>query len=310
MLKVNNLCKKFAKAKKIGTIHKSNSTSSAENSSSDAKEKHLPFELNDISFELPSGYIMGLIGDNGAGKSVTLNLILDRYIRDSGDVEILGKKSCDPNFREHVGALVGPIGIGPYNRLHKYTKRYKMFFKDWDDEKYNSLIKQFNLDDKARFYKLSDGMKIKYSLALVLSHNAKLIILDEPTINLDPASRIEMLDIFRELVVGGEVSILYSTHITSDLDKCADFITFLIDGKMQFTGEKEQMLDEHVIVSGEVDELEKVKSHFIGFKTNSFGFTGLALTADLPEGHGLVVTRPNIEDILVYYHKKEANNEN
>ena len=306
MLKVNHLCKKFAKAKRIGAGNVKDDKANERN----GKVKRQPFELNDISFELPSGYIMGLIGDNGAGKSVTLNLILDRYIRDSGDVEILGKASTDPNFREHVGALVGHIGISPLDRLRKFTRRYKLFFNNWDEEKYNSYIKKFNLNENARHYKLSAGMKVKYSLALVLSHNAKLIILDEPTINLDPASRIEMLDIFRELVVGGDVSILYSTHITSDLDKCADFITFLIDGKLQFTGDKEQLLDDHVIVSGEEAELEAIKNCIIGYKSNTFGFTGLALSSDIPEGHGLTISRPNIEDILVYYHKKEASDEN
>ena len=287
MLKVNNLCKKFDKKRK-----------------DDQKNILPPFELENISFELPTGYIMGLIGDNGAGKTVTINLILDRYIKDSGEVEILGKSACDANYKEHVGAVSGSVmSFTVLSKLYRHTNMYKKFFPNWDNERYLALLAQFKINDKMRYYKLSQGTQVKYNIALALSHNAKLLILDEPTANLDPASRIEILDIFRELVNNTETSILYSTHITSDLDKCADYITFLIDGKMQFTGEKEVLLDTHSIISGELDVLDKYKDILLGHKTNSFGFTGLALTSDIVPDTDITTARPNIEDIMVYYHK-------
>jgi len=152
---------------------------------------------------------------------------------------------------------------------------------------------------------LSMGMKVKYSLALALSHGAKLLILDEPTSGLDPVARDDLLDLFQELVTDGETSILFSTHITSDLEKCADFITFIVDGQVVKSAEKEAFKESFRLLNGDESQLGLVKERMIAYKVNSFGFTGLIRSADFSSSSGIKAVTPSLEDIMIYFAKKE-----
>ncbi|NMA85232.1 MAG: ABC transporter ATP-binding protein [Epulopiscium sp.] len=198
------------------------------------------FLLEDISFDLPQGKIMGLIGKNGAGKSTSLKSILNLVNPDSGTIEMFGKdyRENEESCKQDIGVVLGGIDFYNHKKLSDITNVTKRFYKNWDDNAYQKYLKAFSLVPHKKVKELSTGMKVKYMLALALSHKAKLLILDEPTSGLDPVSRDDILELFRHLVESKGISILFSTHITSDLDKCADYITYIKDGKLLRSAEK------------------------------------------------------------------------
>jgi ABC-2 type transport system ATP-binding protein len=177
---------------------------------------------------------MGLIGKNGAGKTTTLKSMLNMVRPDSGMIEMFGRSFMEneESCKQNVGVVLGGIDFYKHKKLAVITAVTKRFYRNWDEKAYQKYLKAFALDPQKRVKELSSGMKVKYMLALALSHNAKLLILDEPTSGLDPVSRDDLLGLFRQLVKDGERSILFSTHITSDLEKCADDITYIKDGKL------------------------------------------------------------------------------
>ena len=195
--------------------------------------KHYPaFELHDVSFSIRASSIMGLIGRNGAGKTTTIKSILRLVRPDSGSVEFLGQPVDDDAaaLRREAGYVSGDLCYYPRKRLSQLTAVTRSFYSAWDSARYEALLRRFSLDDSKRVCELSAGMKVKYQLACALSHGAKLLILDEPTSGLDPVSRDDLLDLLRSLCEQDGVSILFSTHITSDLDACADDVTYLQNG--------------------------------------------------------------------------------
>lgn len=195
--------------------------------------KHYPaFELHDVSFSIRASSIMGLIGRNGAGKTTTIKSILRLVRPDGGSVEFLGQPVDDDAaaLRREAGYVSGDLCYYPRKRLSQLTAVTRSFYSAWDSARYEALLRRFSLDDSKRVCELSAGMKVKYQLACALSHGAKLLILDEPTSGLDPVSRDDLLDLLRSLCEQDGVSILFSTHITSDLDACADDVTYLQNG--------------------------------------------------------------------------------
>ena len=195
--------------------------------------KHYPaFELHDVSFSIRASSIMGLIGRNGAGKTTTIKSILRLVRPDGGSVEFLGQPVDDDAaaLRREAGYVSGDLCYYPRKRLSQLTAVTRSFYSAWYSARYEALLRRFSLDDSKRVCELSAGMKVKYQLACALSHGAKLLILDEPTSGLDPVSRDALLDLLRSLCEQDGVSILFSTHITSDLDACADDVTYLQNG--------------------------------------------------------------------------------
>ena len=195
--------------------------------------KHYPaFELHNVSFSIRASSIMGLIGRNGAGKTTTIKSILRLVRPDGGSVEFLGQPVDNDAaaLRREAGYVSGDLCYYPRKRLSQLTAVTRSFYSAWDSARYEALLRRFSLDDSKRVCELSAGMKVKYQLACALSHGAKLLILDEPTSGLDPVSRDDLLDLLRSLCEQDGVSILFSTHITSDLDACADDVTYLQNG--------------------------------------------------------------------------------
>ena len=190
------------------------------------------FELHNVSFSIRASSIMGLIGRNGAGKTTTIKSILRLVRPDGGSVEFLGQPVDDDAaaLRREAGYVSGDLCYYPRKRLSQLTAVTRSFYSAWDSARYEALLRRFSLDDSKRVCELSAGMKVKYQLACALSHGAKLLILDEPTSGLDPVSRDDLLDLLRSLCEQDGVSILFSTHITSDLDACADDVTYLQNG--------------------------------------------------------------------------------
>ena len=207
--------------------------------------KHYPgFALENVSFSLAPNRIMGLIGKNGAGKSTTLKAILNMVSPESGNVTMFQKNfyQYEKECKQRIGVVFGGIDFYPLKKLSTITAVTQKFYTDWDEEQYQKYIKRFALNESKKFKELSNGMKVKYLLALALSHHAELLILDEPTSGLDPVSRGELLHIFRQIVKNEKCSILFSTHITSDLDRCTDDITYIQNVRVSQSADKDTFL--------------------------------------------------------------------
>jgi ABC-2 type transport system ATP-binding protein len=269
-------------------------------------KKYKNFQLKDVSIQLEKGFIMGFIGANGAGKTTTLKSILNMVHIDSGEISILGKNFVEHEIqlKQEIGYAFGGVDYYSRNKIKTLTNVIKKFYNNWDEETYFNYLKKFKLDENKKIVELSAGMRVKYNLALALSHGAKLLILDEPTSGLDPVARDNLLEIFQELVEEGEISIIFSTHITSDLEKCADYITYINDGQIINSSEKEEFINTYRLLNGKESQLGKVKDKLISYKQNSFGFTGLIHSKDFDASSDIKATLPNLEEIMIYFSKK------
>ena len=196
------------------------------------------FTLKDVSLDVPQGAIVGFIGRNGAGKSTTLKSILGLVHPDGGMVRAFGLDYAanEAAIRRRIGVVLGGIDFYPKKKVGVITDVTRRFYSNWDEDKYRHYLELFAIDESKRVDQLSSGMKVKYMIALALSHGAELLLLDEPTSGLDPVSRDELVELFRHIVADGTRSILFSTHITSDLEKCASHIAFIKDGEMLYNG--------------------------------------------------------------------------
>ena len=201
-------------------------------------KRYPAFTLDHVSFDVPQGAVVGFIGRNGAGKSTTLKSILGLVHPDGGDVRFFGQdvRQHEREFKEQIGVVLGGIDFYPKKKVKTITDVTRRFYRNWDETKYRHYLELFRIDESKRVDQLSSGMKVKYMIALALSHNARLLILDEPTSGLDPVSRDELTELLGRIVESGTRSVLFSTHITSDLEKCASHIAFIKDGVMQYSG--------------------------------------------------------------------------
>lgn len=215
------------------------------------------FTLKEVSFALPQGTVMGFVGRNGAGKSTTLKSVLGLVHPDKGQVTFMEQDVAqnEQYMKENIGVVLGGIDFYAQKKIKTITDVTRRFYPNWEEEKYRHYLSLFGLDETKRVRELSDGMRVKYLIALALSHQAKLLILDEPTSGLDPVSRDELTELFRAIVADGSRSILFSTHITSDLEKCADHITFIKDGEIFYTGAKADFLTAYAHLGTTLEEI-------------------------------------------------------
>ena len=262
------------------------------------------FTLDSVSFRLETGYIMGFIGRNGAGKTTTLKSMLGLAHADAGSVRIDGTEYREDEHlaKQKLGVAFGGVDYYPRARLSDIARVTRRFYEAWDETQYRALLQRFQLDEKKRVRELSQGMKVKFSLALALSHNAKLLLLDEPTSGLDPVSREELIELLQHIVEDGEHSILFSTHITSDLEKCADYITYIRGGRIAASTDLDSFKSEYRLVRGTRAQLtEPLVQKFIGARKNAFGFTALAKTEDAAAMVGLEIAPADLESIMIYF---------
>lgn len=270
-------------------------------------KKYEKFLLNNVSMTLEYGYIMGFIGRNGAGKTTTLKSMLNLVHADSGEVNICGMNSIENEFacKQKIGFVLGGVDYYPKSKLKTITSVTRKFYTQWDDEEYKKLLTRFELDEEKRIDQLSAGMRVKYSLALALSHKAELLILDEPTSGLDPVSRDDLLELFQELIEDGAHSILFSTHITSDLEKCADYITYIKDGEILDSKEKDAFIEQYRYIKGTTEQLNPALSEkLIGSREHKFGFEALIRTEDIALAQGAEISVPDLETIMVHIERK------
>ena len=261
------------------------------------------FKLDNVSFSLEKGYIMGFIGRNGAGKTTTLKSMLKFVHPESGNVSINGFDIEKDEFavKNSIGFVSGLDGFYNSKKIKQVTDITKKFFSNWSDETYKNLLENFNLDENKFIKNLSAGMKVKYQLALAMSHDAKLLILDEPTSGLDPVSRDELVILFQDYVADGEHSILFSTHVISDLEKCADYITYIKKGKILDSCDVVSFKDKYLLVNGKKEDLtDELKSKVIGVHEHNFGFEGMILKSDKDLFTKCEITQPSMEEIMVH----------
>lgn len=265
------------------------------------------FSLDSVSFSLPAGYIMGFVGQNGAGKTTTIRCILNMAVRDGGEIKIFGLDNvCDElAVKQKLAVVFDEIFFVDTWRINEVEKAIRGFYSGWDSKLYGEYVRKFQLSPKKRVKELSRGMKMKLMLAVAMSHDAKLLILDEPTSGLDPVARDELLNILREYISDGEKSVFFSTHITSDLDRIADYITLIDHGKIFYTGTKDNLVEHFSIVKGSKNDLtDDMKKKIIGLSITSAGFTGMMQVSEmkgLPSS--IVAESPSIDEILVHISK-------
>lgn len=266
------------------------------------------FCLDGISFTVPNGYICGFIGQNGAGKTTTLKLMMNMILKEEGEITILGKSNDDITVKEELGVLFDQPYFQEDWTPIDIEKALKSFYQQWDSEAYHQYIKKFSLKPKHKFKDLSRGMKMKLGMAVTLSHNAKLLLLDEPTGGLDPVMREEMLDILREYMTLEDRSIFFSTHITSDLEKIADYIIYIHKGKIFYSGLKDDLIEKYCIIKGELKDLpsEKRKA-VIGLREHTGGFEGMVELAEIGGIPASIISEPvTLDDIMIYINREDG----
>lgn len=264
------------------------------------------FALKDVNITLPTGYIMGFIGANGAGKSTTINLILNLTEKDSGSVQVFGKDSTALSMAEksQIGVVLDECCFPETLTIDNIDIILKNVYKNWNSTKFKDMSKKFLLPEKKKISEYSKGMKMKLSIAVALCHDVKLLILDEATSGLDPIIRDEILDILLDFVQNEECSIFLSSHIISDLEKVCDYITFINDGSIIFSDTKDSILEKYAILRCTNDDFKTVdKSAIIGFRQNSFSTDALVLRGGVSDS--LTLDKASIEDIMLYHIKEE-----
>ncbi|GAA4245354.1 ABC transporter ATP-binding protein [Dactylosporangium darangshiense] len=261
------------------------------------------FALRDVSFELPTGYVMGLIGANGAGKTTTIRCLLGMRPIDTGEIELLGHRVPGPvALREDVGVVLDHTYLVGDWRLAEVERTLRPFYDRWDGVRYRRLLDEFGLDLRAKVKDLSRGMAMKLMIAVALSHQARLLVFDEPTSGLDPVSRDELIGILGDFLIDEGHSVLFSTHITADLDRIGDYLTLIHGGRIVRTGTKDDILEAYRVVRGGPDDLDElVGVQLIGARRTQSGAQALVHTeeADLIGGQ-VLVEAPTLEEIAIH----------
>lgn len=262
------------------------------------------FRLTDINLKVEKGTIMGFIGKNGAGKTTLIKSIMDVIQPCSGEVLFSGVPMYgnEEAVKQRIGIVYDNLIYPASMRAKRIAKMIAPFYTGFDMEKWHMLMAHFGLNENMQLSNYSKGMQMKFSIVMALSHNPDILIMDEPTAGLDPSARADVLDLLLEFMQDENKTLFFSTHITSDLDKIADYITLIDNGKIMFSTEKETLLDNYALVHIEKEAMtEKLKQNLSGIKENAFGYEGLCADKALFENlKGVKLARPSVEDIMIY----------
>ncbi len=274
-------------------------------------KKYQDFVLDKVSFLVPSGTIVGLIGENGAGKSTTINAILGLINKDSGSIEVLGHVDTqgDDTLRNQIGVVFDGNNYPDVLSAKKLNNIFKNVYSTWDERRYFSLLEGMSLPMNKKVKEFSKGMKMKLSIAVALSHDSKLLILDEATSGLDPVVRDDILDMFLEFVQDEDHSILVSSHITSDLEKVADYIVFIHKGKVVFCKPKDELRYKYGILRCGLAQFEAIdEEDIIAYRKHEYEWEVLVADRDyVKKKHPkAVVDSATIDEIMLLYVKGEV----
>ena len=272
----------------------------------DLTKKYDGFTLDSISFSVPKGCVMGFIGQNGAGKTTTIRVLLNIIKDDGGSIRMLGMDHVKDEhaIKEQIAAVFDEMPFHESFNANQVNTMFKGLYRNWNEEVFFAYLDRFSLPRKKKIAKFSKGMKMKLQIAAALSHEAKLLIMDEATTGLDPVVRNEILDIFREYIQDEDNSILMSSHITSDLEKIADCVTFIDKGKILLTGFKDEILECHGVMKCTKAQLETIPAEsYISARVNDFGAD--LMVADITEAKrrhpDAVYDRTTLEEIMLFY---------
>lgn len=264
------------------------------------------FEINNLNLTLPGGYIMGLVGENGAGKSTTIKLILNMVQKDSGSITVLGRDNGD-NFeltKEDIGVVLDEVGFSSFFTAKDIDKIMARTYKNWSSEQFYSYLNKLSLPGDKKFKDLSRGMKMKLGIAVAFSHDPKLLILDEATNGLDPVVRDEVTDLFMEFTRDENHSILISSHIVSDLEKICDYIAFMHKGKIILCEEKDKLREDYAVIGCTEQQLSELnQSAVIGVRKNSYGVSAAVRKNEIPSGFD--ASPITVEELFVFMLKGE-----
>ena len=270
------------------------------------------FTLKDVSFSVKPGQIMGFIGRNGAGKTTTLKCIMNLIHYESGKISAFETDMSKNELenKQRIGFALSELNYYPNKTIRQLVNVTKRFYKKFDQKKFDEACRLFNLNQDKKLEELSSGMKVKYSVAIALSHEAELLILDEPTSGLDPVSRDEILDIFRKIVKNKDRAILFSTHITSDLDKCASDITYIHDGEIIYSGTKKDFVNSYLFIKDKSFNKELL-NEYIAYKEFDDRIEGLISPdkKDLFIKNKIEPQEPDLEQIMVYIERSKKEDE-
>ncbi len=268
-------------------------------------KRYKDFTLDNISFHVPKGSIMGFVGENGAGKTTAIKAMLDMIKIDAGEILIMGSKASrlSKEIKSQIGVVLDGSNLHDNMTLRNVNLIMKHIFPNWQEEEFYSNANKFQLPTNKIFKEFSRGMKMKLSIAIALSHKSKLLILDEATSGLDPMVRDEILDIFLEFIQNEENTILLSSHIISDIEKIADYVTFIHKGKIVFSENKDELIYQHGILHCRKGELAEIDQSFIvGIRDNSFSQEALIRNKDafVRRYHNLTVEKTSLEEIMLF----------
>ena len=266
------------------------------------------FMLRNISFELPEGCIMGLIGENGAGKSTLIKLMLDIIARDGGSVALLGRSTEEERLlaKDDIGVVIDTPAFLDSMTGAQLNSIMKHVYSGWNEEQYFNFLERFGIERKKQFKRLSTGMKMKLSLAVALSHNAKLLILDEPTNGLDPVIRKEIVELLNEFTRDGGNSVLISSHIVSDLERICDYVAFMKGGQLMLCEEKDRLLEKYCSVCCTAEELAAIPEEAVKSRRDTrYSVEAVVERSAVPEG--MQMDSIGIEELFVMYITEEKN---
>ncbi|MEA4971915.1 ABC transporter ATP-binding protein YtrB [bioreactor metagenome] len=271
------------------------------------KKHYNNFDLEDVSFSIPEGTIMGLIGENGAGKSTVINIIIGAVNKDEGRVAIFDKdtKNTDYTIRNDIGTVLAGCGFPEELCASDTNGILKSIYSNWNEKKFFDSLSKFSLDKKKKIKDYSTGMKMKLELAVALSHSAKLLILDEVTNGLDPMARNEILDILLDFIQDEKCGVLISSHIIGDLEKICDYITFIHEGKLVFSEEKDELLEKYAVINVDEQKLSELdEKAVVSLDKTKFSSKALVIKNMIPRD--FEVEKTSIEDIMLFYMKRGA----
>ncbi len=271
-------------------------------------KRYKEFRLGPIDFHLPAGYIMGIIGPNGAGKTTTLKLLLDMQRLDAGELSInsAGTITARQQARDQLGVCLDTTVFPDSWTCKQINDNMALFFTNWDTVEFFALLKQFDVNEKTRYRKLSKGTQTKVNLAVALSHHADLLILDEPASGLDPIARDELLDLLQSYIADGNASVLLSSHLTEDLEKITDYLLYIVDGQQVFFGETQALLEQYILIQGGLNEITNlIRTKGIGLRCTPVGFSAIIprdLIAEIDKN--LTQAPVNLEELMRYFGKR------
>lgn len=276
------------------------------------KKRRGNFQLSIDDLLIESGYITGFIGPNGSGKTTTIKLIMNMLKMDSGIIKVFNNDIQNYfTYKSEIGYVGDEAGFLDTVKVKNIKKYMSNFYEKWDEDLYKKYISKFRIDENKLYKDFSKGQKKQFELIIALSHHPKLIIMDEPTANLDPRVRGDLLEMLQDHIEREEATVFYSTHITSDLEKTADYIVMIYEGKIILTGIKDEILEEHAIIRGKTELLDMESEKILrGIKITRYGFEGMASDKNKAYeifGKEVVYDKATLEDILLFYTRGDEN---